>query len=81
MTHLPKYLTERSRLRTLEVQAPPSPWYKVATYAVGGLLGVGYGEATDLLLVISSQGRSVFDCLTGEKWRETTLNHTRILTK
>jgi hypothetical protein len=49
------------------VQNPPAPWRCVTTWAVGGLFQVGYAEGTDLLLVLSSQGRGVFDCLTGEK--------------
>jgi hypothetical protein len=36
-------------------------------YAVGGLFGVGYATASELLLVLSSQGRGVFDCATGER--------------
>jgi hypothetical protein len=43
------------------------PWRPLPVYAVGGLFGVGYAAGSDLLLVLSSQGRGVFDCLTGEK--------------
>jgi hypothetical protein len=49
------------------IQEPPPPWKHVVTWAVGGLFQVGYAENSDLLLVLSSQGRGVFDCLTGEK--------------
>jgi hypothetical protein len=45
----------------------PPPWRVHPVYAVGGLFGVGYAAGSDLLLVLSSQGRGVFDCLTGEK--------------
>jgi hypothetical protein len=34
---------------------------------VGGLTDVGFGLHSDLLFVVSSQGRGVFDCLTGAK--------------
>ena len=49
------------------IQKPPSPWKHCATWPVGGLFQVGYAEHSDLLLVLSSQGRGIFDCLTGEK--------------
>lgn len=49
------------------IQEPPAPWKCCATWAVGGLFQVGYAENSDLLLVLSSQGRGIFDCLTGEK--------------
>jgi len=49
------------------VQEPPSPWKHLTTWAVGGLFQVGYAENSDLLLVLSSQGRGIFDCLTGER--------------
>jgi hypothetical protein len=39
----------------------------VAVFAIGGLTEVGYAPDSDFLLVISSQGRGVFDCLKGEK--------------
>jgi hypothetical protein len=44
---------------------PPDPWKKVATFAVGGLASVGFDESSDLLLVTSSAGRGVFDCVHG----------------
>jgi hypothetical protein len=34
---------------------------------VGGLFQVGYAENSDLLLVLSHNGRGIFDCLTGER--------------
>lgn len=49
------------------VEDPPAPWRRSSVFAVGGLFGVGYAADRDLLLVLSSQGRGVFDCLTGEK--------------
>ena len=67
MTQLPQHLAQLAQLRTRQVQSPPTPWHELLSHAIGGLLAVGYAENTDLLLVISSQGRGVFDCLTGEK--------------
>jgi hypothetical protein len=55
-----------SELRPV-VQEPPAPWKHLITWAVGGLFQVGYDENSDLLLVLSSQGRGIFDCLTGER--------------
>ena len=43
------------------------PWKKVADHSVGGLFQVGYAENSDLLLVLSHNGRGIFDCLTGER--------------
>jgi hypothetical protein len=49
------------------IQDPPSPWKLVRRWIVGGLFQVGYAEGSDLLLVLSYDGRGVFDCLNGEK--------------
>jgi len=48
-------------------QTPPLPWELLANYTVGGLFQVGYAAGSDLLLVLSSQGRGIFDCVTGKK--------------
>jgi len=37
------------------------------TFAIGGLQSVGYVNEGDNLIVLSSQGRGIFNCLTGEK--------------
>ncbi|SMB81303.1 hypothetical protein [Deinococcus hopiensis] len=50
----------------LPVAPPPDPWIRKACRAVGGLREVGFAPGSDLLLVVSSQGRGVVDCLTGE---------------
>ena len=49
------------------VHEAPSPWQRLPVYAVGGLFQVGYAAGSDLLLVLSLQGRGVFDCLTGSR--------------
>lgn len=46
---------------------PVVPWKLLKVWPVGGLLQVGYAEDSDLLLVLSSDGRGVFDCITGDK--------------
>jgi len=43
------------------------PWKSSGGSAVGGLEAVGYAENSDLLLVVSSSGRGVFNCVTGER--------------
>jgi hypothetical protein len=37
------------------------------TFAIGGLHEVGYATDQDLLIVLSSQGQGIFDCIKGEK--------------
>jgi hypothetical protein len=54
-------------LYELPLRDPPEPWKKSGTFAIGGLLAVGYAAQSDYLLVVSSQGRGVFDCVSGEK--------------
>ena len=63
-SHIRRYVEEFRKYQTKE---PPPPWRFVATHATWGLTDIGYGENSDYLLVISSQGRGVFDCLTGER--------------
>ncbi len=56
-----------THLRTLTTQDPPAPWQYMTFVHVGGLEAIGYEESSDLLLIVSSSGRSVVDCLTGDK--------------
>lgn len=48
------------------VQPLPPPWRVTANWPIGGLFAVGYAPGTDLLLVLSWQGRGLFDCLNGQ---------------
>jgi hypothetical protein len=57
----------RKRLNSIPVSNPPSPWALVGTASIGGLTEVGFAGSADDLLVVSSQGRGLFDCLTGER--------------
>jgi hypothetical protein len=57
----------RDRIRAAPVTSPPQPWKLLGGSAVGGLTEVGFADDSDLLLVVSSQGRGVFDCQTGER--------------
>lgn len=55
------------RMRATPISDPPKPWRCTGSFAVGGLTDVGFSHHSDLLLVISSNGRGVFNCQTGEK--------------
>lgn len=45
---------------------PATPWASRHIVRAGGLIGVGFGAASDLLLVATHDGRGVVDCATGE---------------
>jgi hypothetical protein len=53
------------RVRGAPVKPPPPPWQPSGAHAIGGLSDVGFGRGSDLLLVVSSDGRGVFDCIAG----------------
>jgi len=57
----------RRRVRNAPITETPHPWKRLAVHAVGGLTEVGFAEDSELLLVVSSQGRSVVDCRTGNR--------------
>jgi|SRR5688572_2674711 len=42
-------------------------WKHKNTFAIGGLQEVGFAENQDTLLLLSSHGEGIFNCLTGEK--------------
>lgn len=66
MTNIPAHLVAlHGALVSLPVTAPPSPWVPVNIHAVGGLTDVAFADGTDLLLVLSAQGRGVLDCASG----------------
>ncbi len=66
MSNPPPHLKETvARIREASVTDPPAPWERRGSYAVGGLEAVGFARGTDLLLVVSSRGRSVIDCTNG----------------
>lgn len=54
-------------LSNIKENKNPSGWRHVASIAVGGLLSVGFSKKGSYLLVVSSQGRGVINCDTGEK--------------
>lgn len=54
-------------LSSIKEGKTPIGWKHVASIAVGGLLSVGFSKQGSYLLVVSSQGRGVINCDTGEK--------------
>lgn len=42
-------------------------WIHKNTFAIGGLENVGYASEQDLLIILSSHGQGVFDCIKGER--------------
>jgi hypothetical protein len=57
----------KKKLLSLSIGKVSDPWKLVTTIAVGGLRSVGFDRESEHLLVVSSQGRGVINCLTGEK--------------
>ena len=57
----------RSRLRQIPLGQAPAPWRGGESYSVGGLIAVGFAPQSDRLLVISWQGRGLFDCISGTR--------------
>src|SRR5205085_11009349 len=43
----------------------PSPWRHVEDFAIGGLRNIGFAPDSDVMLVVSSQGAGLFDCIGG----------------
>lgn len=56
----------RLRIRSAPISPPPLPWRVLGGNAVGGLTEIGFADDSDLLLIVSSQGRGVINCRTGE---------------
>ncbi|MBP2832616.1 hypothetical protein J8281_10510 [Aquimarina sp. U1-2] len=42
-------------------------WFKKEKFAIGGLREMGFKPNTDILMLLSSQGRGIFDCIKAEK--------------
>jgi len=57
----------RQHVLNASVQDPPPSWERHRSFGVGGLLAVGFGENERYLLVESSNGRGVFDCVALER--------------
>ncbi|MDA8746133.1 hypothetical protein N9N28_16025 [Rubripirellula amarantea] len=57
----------RNRLERLPLCNPPAPWRLVGGSFIGGLTEIGFIGGTADLLVVSSEGRALFDTLTGQK--------------
>jgi hypothetical protein len=61
----------RERLIALLSKVPsgvsPDGWERMGTFAVGGLVEIGFSKNAELLLVVSVSGRGVIDCAQGMK--------------
>ncbi|WP_185234712.1 hypothetical protein [Teredinibacter franksiae] len=57
----------KNLLSKIEDAESPVGWEKVASPSVGGLTDLGFSKQGPYLLVISSQGRGLFNCDTGER--------------
>ena len=57
----------RKRILSTPITEDPKQWKRQCVASVGGLTEVGFADDSDLLLVVSSTGRSLFDCSTGER--------------
>lgn len=42
-------------------------WIRKNVWAIGGLREIGFLENSDILMVLSSQGRGIFNCLNAER--------------
>ncbi|MEZ6196754.1 MAG: hypothetical protein R3F20_13680 [Planctomycetota bacterium] len=51
----------------MEQVEPPAPWELSLSVTIGGLMAVGFATGTTRFLVLSLQGRGLFDGLTGER--------------
>jgi len=58
----------REQMHAEPVAQSPPPWRMIVAAPVNGLFEIGFGEGehADLLLVVSSNGRDLFDCRSGE---------------
>ncbi len=75
---IPPHLQQSiKRIESAEISAPPPPWRDRHVFHVGGLTAVGFGARSDLLLVLSHDGRGVFDCSTNERVARDGTNHFR----
>jgi hypothetical protein len=64
MDHLEPF---RQRVRKAKKVPPPPPWRLVAVHAIGGLTEAGFADDKELVLVLSWQGRGIFDASTGQR--------------
>jgi hypothetical protein len=57
----------RRAVRTSPLTNPPDPWRHVGTFAVGGLISIGFSRAHEWLVVSSHQGIGIIDCVAGTR--------------
>ena len=67
MADIPEHLRAMyQRIDAAPLTPEPAPWKRV-DHAVGGLTEIGFADDTDLLVVLSGQGRGIYDCTSGER--------------
>lgn len=67
MADIPEHLRAAyNRIDNAPTTREPSPWRRY-DFAIGGLTDVGFADDTDFLIVLTGQGRAVFDCTSGER--------------
>ncbi|RYF83507.1 MAG: hypothetical protein EOO29_03150 [Comamonadaceae bacterium] len=57
----------KARIGASQLTDTPAPWRKNGVISIGGLRSVGFDRDSELLLVVSSDGRGVIDCEAMEK--------------
>ena len=57
----------RRNVRAAVAGPPPLPWRQITTIAIGGLTEIGFADDSELILVLSWQGRGVVDGETGDR--------------
>ena len=68
MSDIPEHLRAMyRRIDTAPLTDAPAPWRRLGDYAIGGLTDIGFADDSDILVVLSGQGRGLFDCTTGER--------------
>lgn len=65
-----------STIRSAALSYPPAPWNHRSIHAISGLTDIGFLPDSDYLLVLSQQGRSIYNCRNGERiCRDNASNH------
>lgn len=69
----PRLVPIAKAIESAPVADAPSPWRFVGEISVGGLWAVGFDEASEDLLIVSSSGQGLVDTTTGKRRARNTL--------
>jgi len=61
-----EYAKLRETYRRKQQQDAPGPWREIVDLYINGIVAVGFGPGTDLLLCYSHSGFGVVDCASGQ---------------